>query len=283
MFRFEAKWCLDSSFEDVVRSSWNDMSGSVPNKLERLGSLVQRWSRSRINEKRKNRVDLEDRLKFLFNQEPDDEILGEIIEVQRGLNLEADKEELFWEQRARVNWLKNGDRNTSFFHKIVVQRHFLNRIAELDDGNRRRFSSTEDLLCLASDYFKDLYSASEIGSDEHVFGLVENRVSGRMNDSLLKQFTEEDISLAIKMMEPLKAPGVDGFPVLFFQRYWHIIGSDISSYCFSILSGETKIVDINKTRIVLIPKVEKPKNLSQFKPISLCNVIYKIIAKVLVN
>ncbi|KAH1072684.1 hypothetical protein J1N35_025012 [Gossypium stocksii] len=163
----------------------------------------------------RHRVKLEYRLKFLFEQEPDDEILGEITEVQLGLNLEADKEELFWEQRARINWLKNGDRNTSFFHKIAVQRQFHGRIAELKDGNGRSFSSIDDLLHLATDYFKDLYSASEVGSDERVFGLVENRVSGSMNDSLLKQFTDEDISSAIKMMAPLKAPGLMGFPLYF--------------------------------------------------------------------
>ncbi|KAA3487437.1 reverse transcriptase [Gossypium australe] len=68
-FQFEAKWCLESSFEEMVRKWWD----------------------------------------------PSDENLTEITKVQLGLNLEADKEELFWEQRARVNWLKNGDRNTRFF------------------------------------------------------------------------------------------------------------------------------------------------------------------------
>ncbi|KAK5802172.1 hypothetical protein PVK06_029755 [Gossypium arboreum] len=154
---------------------------------------------------------------------------------------------------------------------------------ELENGNGRRTSSTEELLNLASDYFKNLFSASEVGSDEHVFGLVEKRVTESMNDTFLKQFTKEDIGAAVKMMAPLKAPSVDGFPIIFFQRYWNLIGPDISSYYLSILNGEAEIADINKTRIVLIPKVEKPKNLSQFKPISLCNVIYKIIAKVLVN
>lgn len=76
-----------------------------------------------------------------------------------------------------------------------------------------------------------------------------------MNDKLLKQFTEEDIGYAVKSMAPLKAPGIDSFPVIFFQRFWHIIRSDISNYCLSILNGESEIGEINKTRILLIPKV----------------------------
>lgn len=95
MFRFEAKWCLDSSFEGLVKRLWNDTSGSIPKKLKRLGHQLQRWSTSRFREDRRNRVELEDKLEFLFNQEPSDENLAKITEVQLGLNLEANKEELF--------------------------------------------------------------------------------------------------------------------------------------------------------------------------------------------
>ncbi|KAK5784224.1 hypothetical protein PVK06_038744 [Gossypium arboreum] len=70
MFRFEAKWCLDSSFEGLVKRLWNDTSGSIPKKLKRLGHQLQRWSTSRFKEDRRNRVELEDRLEFLFNQKP---------------------------------------------------------------------------------------------------------------------------------------------------------------------------------------------------------------------
>ncbi|KAK5846146.1 hypothetical protein PVK06_002417 [Gossypium arboreum] len=142
---------------------------------------------------------------------------------------------------------------------------------------------TEEMLKLASDFFGNLFSTSDMGSDESVFGLVEKRVTADMNDFLLQQFIEEDISYAIKMMAPLKAPDIDGFSAIFFQRYWHIFESKISSYCLSILNRESEMGDINKTRIVLIPKAHKPKNLSQFRPISLCNVVYKTIMKILVN
>ncbi|KAA3469841.1 reverse transcriptase [Gossypium australe] len=139
------------------------------------------------------------------------------------------------------------------------------------------------MIKVATDYFEKLFSASEAGFDKHIFGLVEKRVTASMNESLTKQFTEEDICNAVKTMPSLKAPGVDGFVATFFQRYWHIVGPDISGYCLDILNGQKEIRVINKTRIVLIPKIDNPKNMSHFRPISLCNVIYKIIAKVLVN
>ncbi|KAH1055129.1 hypothetical protein J1N35_033194 [Gossypium stocksii] len=267
----------------LVRRWGDSAEGSIPNKLEWLGYQMQSWSRSRSREVKENRVELEERLDFLFNQELSDEILEDIMEVQLGLNLEADKEELFWEQRARVNWLKNGDRNTTFFHNIAVQRQSRGRIAELKDEYGGKTSLNEEMLKIASNYFGKLFTASDLGKDEHLFGLVERRVTASMNDMLLRQFTEEEITQAVVMMAPLKAPGVDGFPATFFQRYWHIFGSKVSRYCLSILNGQSEVGEINKTRLVLIPKVDKLKNMSHFRPISLCTVIYKIIVKVLVT
>ncbi|KAA3467738.1 reverse transcriptase [Gossypium australe] len=84
-------------------------------------------------------------------------------------------------------------------------------------------------------------------------------------------------------MPSLKAPGIDGYVATFFQRYWHIVGQEISRYCLDLLNGQKEFADINKTRIALIPKINNPKNMTHFRPISLCNVIYKITAKVLVN
>ncbi|MFQ6638747.1 hypothetical protein Gotur_016097, partial [Gossypium turneri] len=116
LFRFEAKWCLDGSFEEMIKTWWGGKSGSVLGKLEDLGYHLLRWSRATDREKKRCRTDLEDRLSKLYSQDISEEVLAEITKVQVELNLEVDKEELFWEQRARVNWLKNGDRNTSYFH-----------------------------------------------------------------------------------------------------------------------------------------------------------------------
>ena len=70
---------------------------------------------------------------------------------------------------------------------------------------------------------------------------------------------------------------------LFFQKYWHIVGSDVTNAVLDFLQQGRMLGCVNFTNIVLIPKVQAPNNMSQFRPISLCNVLYKIISKVLVN
>ena len=84
-------------------------------------------------------------------------------------------------------------------------------------------------------------------------------------------------------MNPNKAPGPDGMTAFFYQRYWKVIGGDITKVVLHILQGETELASINNTNIVLILKVKSPCSPKQFRPISLYNVLYKIIAKVLAN
>ncbi|KAA3453417.1 reverse transcriptase [Gossypium australe] len=214
-FLFEAKWCLDSSFENLVRGWWADSTGSIPDRLEDMGHIMYDWSRNSKKDEKRMRVCLGNRLYYLFTQDISDDTLAEIIEVQLELNLEADKEELYWEQR--VNWLKNGDRNTSFFHKMAGQQKVRNRIAMLENDIGNSYSTNEDMIKVAQDYFEKLFSASEAESDDRIFGLVEKRVTDSMNDSLNKAFIEEEICTAVKTMPPLKAPRIDGFVATFFQ------------------------------------------------------------------
>ncbi|KAA3485539.1 reverse transcriptase [Gossypium australe] len=91
-FRFEAKWCLESSLEELVRGWWDESVGSIPNKLDFLGHKMKVWSKSRNRDEKKKWVCLEERLNYLYKQDISDDILVEIAEVQLGLNLEADKE-----------------------------------------------------------------------------------------------------------------------------------------------------------------------------------------------
>ena len=104
-----------------------------------------------------------------------------------------------------------------------------------------------------------------------------------MNNQLIKEFTVEEVDVALKQMAPLKATGPDGLPPIFYQQYWHLLGKDVTTTVLTCLNSGKILKAINHTYITLIPKVQNLEEVVEFRPISLCNVIYKIISKVLAN
>ena len=104
-----------------------------------------------------------------------------------------------------------------------------------------------------------------------------------MNASLCAPYTNEEVKQALFQMFPTKSPGPDGFPAHFFQKNWDVCGEEVTKVVLRVLNGEDSPGVVNSTFIVLIPKVSNPTSLSHFRPISLCNVIFKIISKVHAN
>lgn len=84
-------------------------------------------------------------------------------------------------------------------------------------------------------------------------------------------------------MGSFKSPGPNGMSVLFYKHYWHIIKADIFATVKSFFLGGFMLKQLNHTNIALIPKSTSAFMVKHFRPISLCNVIYKIISKILSN
>ena len=85
------------------------------------------------------------------------------------------------------------------------------------------------------------------------------------------------------MMAPNKSPGPDGFTAGFYQYHWNTLGPSVTRAVLNFLNRGGASDGLNKTTIVLIPKVKNPQDIKQFRPISLCNVVYKLCSKVLAN
>lgn len=87
----------------------------------------------------------------------------------------------------------------------------------------------------------------------------------------------------MKNREPLMVPGLDGMTPIFFQSFWYVVGDDVSKAVLECLNNYHIPYEFNHTYVTLISKLKSPKRISEFRPIILCNVIYKLVSKVLAN
>ena len=133
------------------------------------------------------------------------------------------------------------------------------------------------------DFYADLFTTSNPHNLDSIMEGVLEVVTEEMNAKLTTMYKVEEVELAIKKMAPLKALGSDGMPPLFYQTYWTDVGMDISQAVLSCLNSGSLLKSINHTFITLIPKVKNLEKVYEFRPISLCNVIYKIVNKVIAN
>lgn len=99
----------------------------------------------------------------------------------------------------------------------------------------------------------------------------------------LYEFSELEVKEAIFQMAPLSSPSPDGFLTQFYQTHSEAVGDDVCKFVLKFLKKGGSLKSVNDTYIILIPKIKKPKRVTKFKPISICNVLYKMVAKVLTN
>ena len=209
--------------------------------------------------------------------------LGRINDVCKEINELLHHEEVFWRQRARSIWLLAGDKNNKFFHQRACQRQHTNHIEGLQDGQGLWHTNHEHLATIAKDHYKELFTTSNPQHMEGVLSAVDRVVSDEMNHTLDRPYIEEEVRVALFQMHPSKAPRPDDMSPFFFQKYWHIIGPDITTAVLSVLHSGKCLHKMNFTHIVLIPKKVTPRLISDYRPISLGNVVSRIVSKVLAN
>ena len=112
---------------------------------------------------------------------------------------------------------------------------------------------------------------------------LETCVTPEMNGMLLKEFTAVEVDAALAQMHPIKSPGPDGFSAYFYHRSWSTIRDEVCKAVLAFVNWGIFEPSLNSTHIVLVPKKKNPTKVTDYRPISLCNIIYKLIAKVLAN
>lgn len=282
---YEIMWEREVSLDECIQEAWSHADtkghlGTIHTALKGLMLSLKQWSADKFGSVRKKLEELRAMLASLQAAGEDYRIIKVTISEMNELLY---REEMLWLQRSRVSWLKEGDRNTKFFHQRATWRARRNRIKRLKDDNGEWCANQQNMEGMVNDYFRNLYTKDPCVAPQGIVGLFEQCILDDVNADLCKPFSEEEISNALFQIGPLKAPGPDGFPARFFQRNWGLLKEDVIMAVRAFFADGCMPEGVNDTAIVLIPKVQYPESLKDYRPISLCNVIYKVVSKCLVN
>lgn len=140
----------------------------------------------------------------------------------------------------------------------------------------------EEVVLGFTNYFHAIFTTSNPSRIGDYIARIKKSMDGSMNASLMKEFTKKEVGAALSQMGPLKLPSPDGLPAAFYHEHWSSVGDEVCNVVLNFLNSGV-FNEVNHTYIALIRKIKDPIKASDFRPISLCNVLYKIISKPLAN
>ncbi|GMY09850.1 hypothetical protein FCV25MIE_05089 [Fagus crenata] len=255
--RFEEKWATVPTCEEVIRTAWQQtVTGGSPmfelaQKITRCRHALCDWSRGAFGVHDQQLQHKLETIEALTVDNTMGQHNQQIRAIKDEVNLLLHQDEIYWRQRSREIWLAAGDKNTKFFHQKAKQRRGKNMIKGVLDHNGVWCDEERQIGEVAVKYFDDIFSASPVLEVGSVVQHINRIITDDMNRALLSPFTAVEVREAMFQMHPLKAPGPDGY----------------------------MLQKINHSHIVLIPKKKDPQAISDYRPISLSNVVYKLISK----
>lgn len=170
-----------------------------------------------------------------------------------------------------------------YFHTSTIIRRRYNRIESLKNDDDRWVTSTQELEQLEVNYYQKLYSMDDVPGVVETLpsqGFVELTQEERR--ALSKPFSGVEVEEAICSIGRFKAPGPDGYQPIFYQDCWEVVGDSVVQFALEFFSTWNLPAAMNDVLVVIIGKVLKPEKITQFRPISLCNVLFKTITKIMV-
>ncbi|GJV37900.1 hypothetical protein Tco_1410377 [Tanacetum coccineum] len=160
-------------------------------------------------------------------------------------------EEKFLLQKAKVEWLKLGDANTAYFHKVVKSQATRNRIDCVTTTN-----------------------GVSVDGDQ---------LSSDVANHMIHDVSDQEIREAMFVMRDNKASGPDGYTTAFFKEAWDIIATDVTKVIKEFFTNGVLLKELNHTILALIPEVTSPMKINDYRPISCCNILYKCISRIISN
>uniref|UniRef100_A0A453A1Z5 Reverse transcriptase domain-containing protein n=3 Tax=Aegilops tauschii subsp. strangulata TaxID=200361 RepID=A0A453A1Z5_AEGTS len=287
-FRFEARWLQEEGCEEVVRAAWERSremgDATVAVALQKVAGDISTWSKDVVGELEGRLKRVKKELEGCMRTAVTEHKINEEARLRCLVEELEEKKHTQLKQRAHMWWLKDDNRNIKYLESVASARKKTNRIKELRKEDGSVVEAGEEMTNYVCLFFQELFSASSNPQRlPELLEKVQPRVTEAMNNVLLADFTREEVKAALDHIGDLKAPGPDGMPSIVFKRHWHFMGDQIVEEVLRVLNGGDMPEGWNDTHVVLIPKVKNPQRIKDLRPISLCNVLYKLVSKVIAN
>uniref|UniRef100_A0A2N9HH03 Reverse transcriptase domain-containing protein n=1 Tax=Fagus sylvatica TaxID=28930 RepID=A0A2N9HH03_FAGSY len=287
-FRFEAVWAKDPRCYEVINQAWKkQFVGSAGFQLfqkQRVtAEALKHWNKMVFGHCQTRISELTTTIEEVQANPPTEANLRLEAKLQCDLNGWLAKLEIVWKQKSRELWLKEGNRNSKFFHLSTIIHRRRNAIDVIKGDNGVWIVNRKEIKDFVVDKFQDLFTEDQVMFPAGLEQLISPSITDVDNDKLCSIPTPVEIKEVVFGMYSDKAPGPDGLPALFYKRYWSIVGKSVCDAVLNFFKSGHLLTEVNNTFIVLIPKTQSPSSVNHYRPISLCNTVYKIIAKILVS
>lgn len=283
-FRFLAAWLTHPDFGDLVKNTWQHDT-SLQENIRRFSESARKWNHETFGHIGVRKRRLEARIMGIQKTLESHPLSHSLTKLEGELRQELEQtclqEELLWLQKSRSEWINSGDRNTAFYHTKAKIRRARSRITTLKDEQGSWISDESSLQQHACQYYQNLYTAEPRPTSPYPHRGMFPPIPPSSLAALNATVSLEEVKRALFDMQPLKAPGKDGIHALFYQSQWDVVGSSLHRLVQKVMDGEPMEEGLNNTVIALIPKVPQPTTIKEFRPISLCSVVYKLVTKIL--
>lgn len=283
-FKYDNRWRFNPAVKRVIRQVWDTECANIPAEnfhrvIEKCRGALARWKSQNYVNTEKRISQLKEQIQIAYQASNIDYANLNMLKAE--LCLQYRLEEEYWRTKSRVQWLKAGDRNTRFFHSKTKQRRSINRIIHLMNDGGNTLTEPADIHKEVQKYFSSLYTSRSSEIDSELLQDIAPTITNEINASLTREVTEQEIEEAAFAINPDKSPGPDGMNSGFYRHHWSIIKPGVISHVKAFFDNHYLDKRINHTHICLIPKVDCPSTLRDYRPISLSNVAYKVISKIL--
>ncbi|KAG7581859.1 Reverse transcriptase zinc-binding domain [Arabidopsis suecica] len=293
-FKYFSFISTHARFKGLIRDAWQ-VEVCAGSKLYIFGQRMKvvkvsckklnREGFANIQQKTKDALEMLERVQSALLSAPSDLLFREEFLARKSWNFFAKAQESFYRQKSRIRWSRDGDANTAYFHKSVIAHQGTNSIKLLRGTEDERIQNVDQIKDMLVSYYHSLLGTESVGvvamSIDEVKTLLSFRCGSELSTQLLKVPTVEEIRRVVATMPKNKAPGPDGFPIEFFWEAWEIVGQDLVEAVQGFFISGFLPRNFNATAITLIPKVQGADKLQQFRPVSCCTTVYKIIARLL--